>query len=306
MISHFNKLVESFDTLIIGYSGGVDSQVLLKLAKQTDKKIIAVHINHNINENSLKWEKFCRFQCLDSLIEFHSKSIELKTGNLENEARNFRYSFFKEIYDNFDPEKTALLTGHHCNDLVENFFLKLVRGAGIDALSSIQEKTFRNGMNIIRPLLSYKKTDIIDFAKSCSLYWVEDPSNKDSEYDRNFIRNEVIPLLETRWNNTVSNIYKSTIFINDANKYIKEKISHSDYIIDGKLDSKKMSTLNNFEQKHIIREWFKEIIEMTPDSNLVNSIIDQCIMKKPHNSGKIIKKFFTVEKNQHFISINFK
>lgn len=306
MITHFNNLVEEFDTLIIGYSGGVDSQVLLHLAAATDKKVIAAHVNHNINENSNHWVAFCHEQCRNLGVEFFSKSINLTSGNLENEARNLRYSFFKDLASEFKPETTALLTGHHCNDLVENFFLKLVRGSGIDALSSIQEKTFRNGMNIIRPLLPYKKLDIIDFANSSSLYWVEDPSNKESEYDRNFVRNEIIPLFENRWKNTVSNIYKSTLFINEANKYIKESINLYDYMINESLDSKKMLSLSEFEKKYIIREWFKKIVEMTPDANLVNSIIEQCIMKKPHNSGKIIKKFFVVEKNKHLISINFK
>lgn len=305
MFEHFEKLTKDYDTLIIGYSGGVDSQVLLNLAMKTNKKIVAVHINHNINENSKNWENFCFSECSKHSVEFFSKSINLTSGNLENEARNYRYSFFKEIYDQFHG-KTALLTGHHCNDLVENFFLKLVRGSGIEALCSIQEKSTRNGMNIVRPLLPFKKSNIIDFATESNISWVEDPSNKNTEYDRNFVRNEVIPLLEKRWNNTVGGIYKSINHLNESNDFIKSKINLDDFIIDEKLDSKKMYNLEKFEQSFIIREWFKSIIEMTPDYNLVNSVIEQCIMKKPHNSGKIIKKFFTIEKHNHLIYINFK
>lgn len=300
----FEKL-KDYKTVILGYSGGVDSQVLLHLLMSIKHlKIVAMHVNHNINEESQKWESFCHSHNTDR-IKVLSKSIDLSnTNNLENEARQERYSFFKEEYKKYEKGTVALLTAHHLNDKAETFLLKLMRGAGLDGLSSIKEQSDLFGMTVLRPLLEYSKTEIIEYAEKHNLKWVEDPSNKSLEYDRNYIRNEIMPLLEKRWGHAPKMINKSANLIEESRLFINN-ITKELYSVNnsGELDTRILKEYDYTTQKFIIRDWLKTQTEMSPDSKLVDAIINQCVKTKPHNAGKVIKKFFTITKNNHILKI---
>lgn len=295
-----------YKTVILGYSGGVDSQVLLDLLKKIPTiNIVAMHINHNINENAYEWESFCKNSENETNVKVLTKSIILgEEGNLENNAREERYKFFKKEYDKYEEGTVALMTGHHLNDQAETFLLKLMRGAGLEGLSGILPESTLFGMTILRPLLSYKKEDIYDYAGENNLKWVEDPSNKSLEYDRNFMRNEVIPLLEKRWSKSVNMIGKSVNIIQESRSFEKTALKKM-YNVDenGWIDVRTIKDLNENIKKMIVREWIKEETEMSPDGNLVNAVVAQCINKIPHNSGKIIKKLFTIKKENHMIKI---
>jgi tRNA(Ile)-lysidine synthase len=295
-----------YKTVIVGYSGGVDSQVLLTLLKNIKNiNIVAMHVNHNIDENSYEWESFCKNGENETNVKVLTKSIFLgEDGNLENKAREERYKFFKEEYDKYEVGTVALMTGHHLNDQAETFLLKLMRGSGLEGLSGILPESKLFGMTVLRPLLSYTKEEIYDYAGENNLKWVEDPSNKSLEYDRNFMRNQVIPLLEKRWNKSVNMIGKSVNIIQETRLFEKTALKEM-YKVDenGWIDVRTIKDLNNSIKKMIVREWIKEEIEMSPDGHLVNAVVDQCINKAPHNSGKIIKKFFTIKKENHMIKI---
>lgn len=113
---------------------------------------------------------------------------------LEDKARIARYGAFAEIMN----KQTTLVTGHHIDDQVETLFLNLMRGAGLDGLSAMPSiKTFSSGFHS-RPFLNISKEDLKAYAIENNISWVEDESNNDSVYDRNFIRNEVMPLIKTR------------------------------------------------------------------------------------------------------------
>lgn len=298
--------LEGYKTVILGYSGGVDSQVLLNLLKKMKNiNIVAMHVNHNINEKSEEWEDFCKSQESNYNVKVKSKSINLTdSGNLENEARKERYSFFKEEYDKYESGEVALVTGHHLNDQAETVIFKLMRGSGLDGLSGIKESSSMYGMTVVRPLLGYKKSQILEYAKLENLSWVEDPSNKSLEYDRNFIRNEIIPLLETRWDKAVNAIGKSAKIIAESNDFEKEVVKKMYKVTkEGWLDAREINKLDPLVQKKVVRDWIKEETEMSPDGNLVESVVNQCVRNKPHNSGKVMKKFFRIEKNNHMIKI---
>lgn len=191
----------------IAFSGGMDSTVLLHVMKNIiDEKsqIRAIHINHNIVDNSKVWTKTCKSICKNFGIDIEIISLEVTHNGygLEAAARDERYKKLKEkLYEN-----EYLLTAHHEEDQMETVFLRMARGTGLDGLQGINEKySFGEGI-IFRPMLEVSKTSVMDYAKEHQLKWVEDSSNQDTHFDRNFLRKKIIPQFRERWPSIASSV----------------------------------------------------------------------------------------------------
>ena len=254
---------------VIAFSGGADSLVLLDTIKKSNlfNKITIAHVNHNINENSKEWEAKCRDVALEYEVKFVSKNIYHNGNeNLENWARKERYNFFDELMN----EESVLFTGHHLNDQAETVLMKLFRGGGIEGLCGIYPiKLLKKGL-MARPLLGINKREIYDYMEfDCNVAeWIEDPSNKDSSYDRNFLRNEVIPLIESRWPDALSNIGKSTKILSSHQKIMNsfiekeynEVVCNETYKKYGlkPLLVRELLDLDEEKQKLIIKKWVND------------------------------------------------
>ena len=191
----------------IAFSGGMDSTVLLHVMKNIiDEKsqIRAIHINHNIVDNSKVWTRTCKSICKNFGIDIEIISLEVTHNGygLEAAARDERYEKLKEkLYEN-----EYLLTAHHEEDQMETVFLRMARGTGLDGLQGINEKySFGEGI-IFRPMLEVSKTSVMDYAKEHQLKWVEDSSNQDTHFDRNFLRKKIIPQFRERWPSIASSV----------------------------------------------------------------------------------------------------
>ena len=191
----------------IAFSGGMDSTVLLHVMKNIiDEKsqIRAIHINHNIVDNSKVWTRTCKSICKNFGIDIEIISLEVTHNGygLEAAARDERYKKLKEkLYEN-----EYLLTAHHEEDQMETVFLRMARGTGLDGLQGINEKySFGEGI-IFRPMLEVSKTSVMDYAKEHQLKWVEDSSNQDTHFDRNFLRKKIIPQFRERWPSIASSV----------------------------------------------------------------------------------------------------
>ncbi|QNS01850.1 MAG: tRNA lysidine(34) synthetase TilS [Buchnera aphidicola (Pentalonia nigronervosa)] len=194
-------------SFLIAYSGGLDSTVLLYNMIQIKKniphiKIRAIHINHNFNKLSKKWIIHCKKTCIKHhvpliLAEINiDKKIKKHTNNIEEKLRIQRYNI---IYKHLLPNE-ILLTGHHMNDQCETLILSLKRGSGPTGLSGMSDETkFGYNKKIIRPFLNITKKELKNWAYRNHLKWVEDTNNLNTDHDRNFIRHEIIPILEKRW-----------------------------------------------------------------------------------------------------------
>lgn len=186
----------------VAYSGGVDSHVLLHLLATTHHPqlplVRALHIDHGLNPQSDEWARHCR-QIADTLgIQFESIKVSVENINelgLEAAAREARYHAFR--YDLGEDE--VLLTAQHQQDQAETLMLQLLRGAGPSGLSAMWPVSQLNGLTVLRPFLSVNKHDIIEYAQLHHLKWIDDPSNSDRKINRNFLRHEIWPILETRW-----------------------------------------------------------------------------------------------------------
>lgn len=249
------------DKYVVAYSGGVDSQVLLHLASTcADAPVVAVHCHHGVSEFADDWVSHCQEQAKVLGVELHVVNLDLGgvQSNFESIARDKRY----EAIQSFMTDKSVLLTGHHMNDQAETMLMRLLRGSGIDGLSSIAPIRELNGYTVLRPLLGLAKTDLIQYAKQEGITWVEDESNQSSDYDRNFIRNEVLPLIEKRWPGAAKSIAMSAGHCQDAKDELL-RVTEEDYqevVSSRKENALNLQALKRFSQPRrarVLRYWIE-------------------------------------------------
>lgn len=224
----FNSIIKNHPATCyyIACSGGVDSMVLLFLAQTSRLPIHVLHVNYNLRgdeskEDALFIENYCKSKYIPiSIYEVQLGQILAKNGgNLQNEARTIRYDFFNQKMDENPGSK--LLTGQHLNDQIETFWLQLYRGAGLKGMAGMEVE--RN--NILRPLLSLQKAELIEFARQNALSWREDRSNEKSDYQRNKWRNVYLPELR-----------KSIPTIDDSVQFMQEVFLQNLETIDLKIN----------------------------------------------------------------------
>ena len=178
--------------LLVACSGGVDSMVLAHLVLQCGYQFSLAHCNYKLRREASDLDE----ALVTKWASENNKQVFLKTfdlseeeGSIQLKARNFRYDWFKELIEKegFD----YVLTAHHADDNLETFFINLTRGTGLDGLSGIPQVN----QSMIRPLLLFTKSNILDYANSEGIQWREDESNAELNYLRNRIRHEIVPKL---------------------------------------------------------------------------------------------------------------
>jgi tRNA(Ile)-lysidine synthase len=218
-VQRVSQILTGFKKPIVGVSGGVDSMVLLHWLATNKKawpcEISVVHVNHNIQSDSLAWHEFVKSQCHEYNLPFIGVSVCLDGlgNNLEYAARKARYKAF------CDTGADCILLAHHANDQCENFLLKLFRGSGLRGLKSMNAISpcwYNASVSIIRPMLNITRTDIEIYAEHHSVPFVLDSSNSDNKYDRNYIRNVVWPKIDERFGIADVNVLKSINHLDEA------------------------------------------------------------------------------------------
>ncbi len=186
--------------LWVGYSGGLDSSVLLyaasSVARETGAEIRALHFDHGLDVNSNGWAATCVAACAGLGVPLERRTASIpRGGNLEERARRARYAWFSERVGDGD----LLLLGHHRDDQAETLLYNLLRGAGVVGAAAMPRlRRFGRGL-LGRPLLGLARRGLVEFATRHGLTWVDDPSNESVALDRNFMRLRVMPMLRTRF-----------------------------------------------------------------------------------------------------------
>lgn len=181
----------------LGYSGGLDSTVLLHLLAAASLPVHAVHVNHGLSPWADQWQDRCAAFADRLGIEFTALRVRVDAGRggLEKAARSARYAAFRQLLQPGDQ----WLLAHHADDQVETFLLRLLRGAGALGLAGMAEsRPLGRGM-LLRPLLGADRAALEQYARAHSLDWIEDESNADERLERNYLRARVVPLLRARW-----------------------------------------------------------------------------------------------------------
>ncbi|WP_237065977.1 tRNA lysidine(34) synthetase TilS [Microbulbifer guangxiensis] len=180
----------------VALSGGLDSTVLLHLLSADGEPVSAVHVHHGLSPNADDWAEHCA-ELTDSLgVPLLTKPVAVDaSGGVEAGARDARYRVFEQLLQPGDQ----LLLAHHGDDQVETFFLRLLRGAGPQGLSGMRSNRPLGQGQLLRPLLDVARRDLESYAREHELTWIEDESNLDVRFDRNYLRARVLPLLHERW-----------------------------------------------------------------------------------------------------------
>jgi len=216
-------------SLVVAYSGGVDSQVLLhaltilKNKNLINHSISACHINHGLSKNAEDWQIFAKQQCDQYGIAYSTYAVVVEKQprqSLEAIAREKRY----QVLEKYSDEQSLVLTGHHQDDQVETFLLALKRGSGLKGLSAMAvHSPFGDKQQaILRPFLSCSRQEIVDYANENGLQWVEDESNQDTQFDRNFLRQVILPEFQQRWTSINQTIVRSAQHCQDAQNILDE------------------------------------------------------------------------------------
>ncbi len=256
------------NNLVIAYSGGLDSHVLLhvlSLFPNSRHEVRAIHVDHGLQKGSEGWAQHCVKTCEALGMKLDVISLNLKIPNgesLEEVARRERYQAFHQSL----KVNESLLTAHHQNDQVETFLLNLFRGAGVEGLASMPiSRMFGpkgSERQLVRPLLSKSRASLEAYAKQHQLDVVEDPSNLDKSYDRNFLRRHIIPEIRTRWPGIEKSVSRTVSIQSEAREVLNEvaanELQHVYDPIKNALSISKLKRLTKAKQKLVLRYWIAD------------------------------------------------
>ena len=209
--------------VLVGFSGGLDSSVLLHLLASADTRragLRAIHVHHGLHADADAWAAHCQQTCdaLDVPLSIVRVEVDLASGlGLEGAARDARHRAFAEALG--DDE--ILAVAHHRDDQAETFLLRALRGSGVDGLAAMRPwRAHANGW-LWRPLLDLPREALLTYAREHYLRWLDDPANADLHFDRNFLRDQIFPLLRQRWPHASASLARSATLSAQASELLE-------------------------------------------------------------------------------------
>lgn len=261
---------------LLACSGGRDSIALLHALYQQKTQLSApleiVYINHGWHKDAAKWGELVATHAAAYGFSFRSVSLHLKaTKNAEAVARKARYQAFAQLL----PANGVLLTAHHQDDQAETLLLNLCRGSGLDGLSAMPlRRSFAAGEHW-RPWLLHARAEIEDYLKSQQLTFVDDSSNTDTRYQRNWLRHQVLPLLETRFPAIRAQLAQTSAQLSDA-RHFQEHCLHA-YLPapEQPFTMETLSAVPSSSRALLIRYWLRQRHLPLPPRRRLQEFIDQ-------------------------------
>lgn len=294
----------TLNRIYIGYSGGVDSHVLLDACASLPEfkaKITAIYIHHGLQKEADDWTIHCQKIAKNLDISFLKICINAEPNHGESPeeaARNARYKEFKNLIS----ENDVLLIAQHREDQLETVLLQLFRGSGLKGLAGMPEKMpFAKGF-LLRPFLNVSKAEINAYALENELIWIEDPSNQSLIYDRNFLRQEIIPQLKQRWQSLDKTVARTATHCAEAETLIS-KIAQTKFETvfnteDETLNIPKLLNFSEIEQRLILRQWFEFLGLKMPSQDFVQRILNEVVGAKSDRHPTLHKKGVTICRNK--------
>lgn len=292
-VSKLEQLIASFYTslksnrILVGFSGGLDSTVLLHLLTKFQPKnieLVAVHVHHGLQAVADDWVVHCENICAELEVPLIVERVKVDTGaSLEQQARNARYQAYLK---HLQPGDTVCVA-HHQRDQAETFLLNLLRGAGIKGLAAMPLVRNFGSDNLselqgflARPLLHAAYEDLVAYARAQNLRWIEDPTNQQDIYKRNFVRNQVLPLLNQIWLQPVAKIAQAASNLAEADGLLAEiadqdlaQIPHSAKHI----CLQSLAGISQARQKNLLNFWAKKHLNLSLNSSALTWILTEAM-----------------------------
>lgn len=267
-----------FSKLIVGFSGGLDSTVLLHaLASHSilSTKLVAVHINHAISSKAPSWQIHCEQLCQSLAIDFITESVQCdRLANVEEGARIARYAVFSSLLS----EQDCLILGHHQDDQAETVLLHLFRGAGVDGLAAMAESGRLGLGTLARPFLSHSRAQLADYAALHHLTWIEDESNQDINYSRNYLRQKIMPLLVEKWSGIVGSMARTASHCQQAKSNLDVLATYDCPVLDkNSLFIEPLLSLSFERRANILRVWLRNNQVQLPSTSTFHRLIHEMI-----------------------------
>lgn len=273
---------------LIAYSGGLDSHVLLHALTTLKKQgfnctIRAVHVHHGLSPAADHWQQHCKKVCEKLNVEYITEDITLQLNagdSVEALARTGRYAVFAKHLQS----QECLLTAHTENDQAETLLLQLMRGAGVRGLSSMPEiKLFAAGEHA-RPLLEMTRSQLEEYAQEHKLQWIEDESNNNERYDRNYIRHNTLPALKKRWPAVFKNLARSARHFASAEQLLVEfaqcDFERVNLPEKNQLNINELLTLSVARQINVIRFWLQHNNVLPPSEKKMQHILSDVLQAR--------------------------
>lgn len=269
----------------VAFSGGMDSHVLLDALASIRSSLAApirvIHTDHGLQPQSADWTMHCRSICAAYALPLTECQLQVRPvhgASLEAVAREARY---RAIAAEMKPGE-LLLTAHHQDDQAETLLLQLLRGAGLSGLASMPTwSEFAQGHHA-RPLLNYSRKALEAYANQKGLRWIEDGSNQDTAFDRNYLRHEVMPLLRKRWPTMPKTVSRSARHCAAADRLLDELLAQQLKEIhnpeDGALCIAALRTLPAHHVGPLLRTWIKQSRFNRPDTVTVSRIVNEVLV----------------------------
>ncbi|TGN41966.1 tRNA lysidine(34) synthetase TilS [Marinobacter confluentis] len=286
--------------LYVALSGGLDSVLLLHTASRLfghRGRLNAIHVNHQLQPNAPETERFCQQLCQSLAIHCHVVRVTVpvsaaderaRTGGLEEAARAARYEAFESHLGKGD----LLLMAHHGDDQVETVLFRLLRGSGVAGLAGMPVSRPMGKAAVYRPFLDFSRRELEAWAKELSIQWLEDPSNLDRRFDRNFLRQAIIPALRERWpflNRRVAATAKACREGDELAASLARIHFDQCRTDDDGLDISALKNLTLAEQKNLIRWWVSQQGFLPPETGdwqaLLSGFMDSRDDRQPEYSG---------------------
>jgi tRNA(Ile)-lysidine synthase len=277
-------------TLLLALSGGLDSCVLLHLLaalKQTIPfHLYAMHVHHGLSANADAWADFCVAQCRELNLPLEVVHVNVEKNSklgIEATARKLRYEALfnytiNNTIDNTQPD--FIVTAHHQDDQAETLLLQLLRGAGIKGLASMA--TIDKSRRLLRPLLNVSRSALQDYAKQHGITWCDDESNENTEFERNFVRHEVLPVVQARYPAIKTVLARTASHLAEANDLLDTlaKIDAESILKENKLCLQGLSALDTPRAKNLLRWWFAKNHLAMPSAEHLSEIVEQLLNAK--------------------------
>lgn len=272
-------------SILVGLSGGADSVVLLHLLAQLSPRhswqLSALHVHHGISPQADQWAAFCEKLCAQANVPLQIERVDiapLRDKGVEAAARELRHAALARQPADF------IALAHHQDDQAETLLLQLLRGAGVKGAAAMTVLKPRSvAPALLRPLLAVRRAELLDYAAQHELQWVEDESNSDDRYPRNFLRHRVFPLLEHRFPACRTTLARSARHFAEASELLDQLAQLDQHALpvvmaeqgEPQLEITRLQSLSPARAKNLLRWFLQQRAALLPDHTRLEEMLRQ-------------------------------